>query len=117
MHLLTTRSTNMYYDLGMISRKVKLAATDTGIRFFVYSQLNRNLEARDDKRPTLPDLRDSGNLEEDADIIIGLYRDEMYNKMTKDKGIMEVIVLKQRNGPIGMVRNKIILETNKIIEV
>ena len=68
------------------------------------AQLSRALEKRPDKHPQLSDLRESGALEQDADVVLGVYRDEKYNEKSKDVGIAEVIVLKQRNGSIGTVR-------------
>lgn len=87
-----------------VSRALKVMAKDLNTHLIVCAQLNRGLEQRADKRPTMADLRSSGSLEQDADNIFFLYRDEVYNRESTDQGIAEVIVAKQRNGPTGLVR-------------
>lgn len=114
LQLLAKRDDNQTQELGMISRMCKLLANNLNICMIGASQLNRGVELRDNKRPMMSDLRQSGNLEEDADIIVGLYRDEYYNKETKYKNLMEYIILKARNGPVGTVTLKFEPESNRI---
>lgn len=101
VQLLAERTVNSTHELGAISRSAKLLANDLGIGFILLSQLNRGVEMREDKRPVLSDLRQSGNLEEDADLVSFLYRDEYYNKDTPHKGTIEFIIRKARNSYIG----------------
>lgn len=114
IQLLVDRSVTSTHDLGRVSRELKLLSNDLGITSIICSQLNRSVEAREDKRPMLHDLRQSGNLEEDADIVVFLYRDELYNKDTRDKNSLELILRKQRNGPIGTLYSRFYELTNKI---
>jgi replicative DNA helicase len=114
--LLAERSKDATNDIGRISRTLKNLARDLGIAIVMYSQLNRQVEYRDDKRPVLSDLRQSGDLEQDADVVIFLYRDELYNRDTKLKGTLELLVRKQRQGPVGVVPVSFVETTNKIAE-
>lgn len=90
-------------EIGAITRELKLLAMELNIPIVLLSQLSRAVEQRQEKRPMLSDLRDSGNIEQDADIVGFLYRDDYYNKESDKQNIIEIIIAKQRNGPTGTV--------------
>ena len=100
----STKSDSRQQEISEISRSLKALARELSVPFIALSQLSRAVESRQDKRPQLSDLRESGAIEQDADVVILLMREEYYNPTEENRGIADVIIAKQRNGPVGTVK-------------
>lgn len=107
---------NRQQEISEISRALKGIARELDIPIIALSQLSRAVESRADRRPMLSDLRESGAIEQDADIVLFLYRDDYYNPESEDKGITEVIIGKQRNGPVGTAKLRFFAELTKFAD-
>lgn len=121
LQLITGRSRggaeNRQQEISEISRQLKGLARELNVPVIALSQLSRAVEQRQDKRPMLSDIRESGSIEQDADIVAFLYRDDYYNPETEDKNIIEIIIAKQRNGPTGKVKLAFLKEFNKFVNL
>lgn len=104
-------------EIGEITRELKLMAVELNIPIVLLSQLSRGVESRQDKRPLMSDLRESGNIEQDADVVSFLYREDYYRKDTEEQQRMEIILSKQRNGPTGTVEVAFDKEYGRVVDL
>lgn len=111
------KSENRQQEVSVITRTLKQIARELDVPVIALSQLSRGVEQRQEKRPMMSDLRDSGSIEQDADLVAFLYRDDYYDKETENKNIIEVIVAKQRNGPVGTVELAFLKHYNKFVSL
>ena len=111
------RSENRVQEVSYISRQLKALARELSVPVVAMSQLSRAVEARQDKRPILSDLRESGTIEQDADVVMFIYRDEMYDENTDRKHIADIIVSKHRNGPTGQISLRFAAEQTRFVDL
>jgi replicative DNA helicase len=113
----SAKSENRQQEISEISRSLKALARELNLPLIAISQLSRAVESRQDHRPQLSDLRESGAIEQDADVVVLLMREEYYNPTEENRGIAEVHIAKQRNGPTGLVKLKFFKEFVKFVNL